>query len=139
MSCFWWTASSPFFLWNYQMKKKYHPSTCGVDPFISFGILTHFFWDEPVYQKQLISSVLKLMPNPVGRQTIDLPPSWPSTALTFHWISLLNHKLRPIRDKQAKLKGKCLFRVHSKLRCLHLLSETVKNLSIETDCSGGQV
>ena len=66
MSCFWWTASSPFFLWNYQMKKKYHPSTCGVDPFISFGILTHFFWDEPVYQKQLISSVLKLMPNPVG-------------------------------------------------------------------------
>ena len=28
---------------------------------------------------------------------------------------------------------------HSKLRCSHLLSETVKNLTIETDCSGGQV
>ena len=25
MSCLWWTVSSQFFLWKYQMKKKYHP------------------------------------------------------------------------------------------------------------------
>ena len=51
--------------------------------FFSFGISSKKFRDEPVHQKQLISSVWKLMTNPVGKVPWVQILRWPDAHRKF--------------------------------------------------------
>ena len=52
-------------------------------------------------------------------------------------VILVHHKIIFLTVKASNTPLRC--GGHSKFRCFHLLSQTVKKNSIKTDCSGGQV
>ena len=79
--------------------------------FFSFGISSKKNWDEPVHHKQLVSSVWKLMPNPVESERNEFLFFCPGVTSLSKWATM---------DYLSNKRTLCAYLFQRKILCQYL-------------------